>query len=333
VLLVVASHVSPLGSIWRFLGYGGVTVFFTLSGFLITSMLVEERDSSGRVDLRRFYVRRTRRLVPALVTMVAVVTVVLAAAGSWDWLTLAALSYSANWVLALGHGVGSPMGHTWSLSIEEQFYVLWPVVLIGLSRSGRRTVRGVLVALCLTTALVPLALAGGPEARVYYGSDARAFPILAGCLLAVVLSGRTETRSRPWAAAVAVAAIVAVCHVPAGGFERLVAPQCVAMLTAATIFWTAQGAGAPWLELGWLRWFGHRSYGLYLWSYPVFVGLEHLGAGVWVVALAGVPTALLLTELSWRLVEQPFRSRRPMRSDALDRRQPVAAGALLSPRG
>jgi peptidoglycan/LPS O-acetylase OafA/YrhL len=305
VALVVVSHLSPLGSVWRLLGSSGVTVFFTLSGFLITSLLLEEYGQSGHLDLARFYLRRMRRLAPALVVMVVVVTAVLAALGHWDWMTVGALTYTANWMLAFGHGDGSPLGHTWSLAIEEQFYLVWPILLLLALRRGRSLLRRMLYLLCGVSFLVPLLLGPGDIARVYYGSDARAFAIVAGCLLAVLMSGRGEGRSRPVLAAVVVGAVVVVGRLPFGNFERLLAPQLVALLAAVALFASAQGIGVRWLELSWLRWLGLRSYGLYLWHFPLFVGLAHVASPV-TVALVGLPAALMAAEVSWRYVEQPL---------------------------
>ena len=188
---------------WMPGGFLGVDVFFVLSGFLITSLLLREFERSGRISLRSFWARRVRRLFPALLVLLAAVSVYAGLAGadgrrplSLDG--LAALGYFANWRFVFSHqgyfartGPPSLLQHTWSLSIEEQFYVVWPLVLALLLR--RRRPRRAVLAVALTGAVasaVAMALLapGGDHSRAYYGSDTHAQGLLIGAALAVVLA-------------------------------------------------------------------------------------------------------------------------------------------------
>lgn len=316
VLLVVVSHLSLSGGI-RSLGPVGVSVFFTLSGFLITALLLEERARSGRVDPPAFFARRARRLLPAMLVCVAAVVVAGLLLGSefvgWP-LVLGALTYSSNWLMAAGAGDGSALRHMWSLAIEEQFYVLWPIAFIVLAGGGRRRLVtgltvGIAASFVLTIALWPQ----GWE-RVYYGSDTRALGLLAGCLLAVVLHGRVQHRGSSRVALVAVAAVVATAATPIL-FVLWLAPALVSVLTVVALFAVTGTSRVGWLEWRPLREVGRRAYGLYLWHFPVAVAAERLlgEPGVLAMAVVVLPLSAVLTELSWRYVEQPF-MRRPVRA-------------------
>jgi peptidoglycan/LPS O-acetylase OafA/YrhL len=292
------------------LGAAGVVMFFTLSGFLITSLLLEERAREGSISLPRFYLRRARRLLPALVVCVGVVGALGLVVPVVDYrLAVGALTYSANWIQA-SSGIEhmTALTHTWSLSIEEQFYLVWPLVLVALLRLASRRVAtlatGVVVAL---TAVLPFVLFATTESftRIYYGSDARSMPLLAGCLLALVMHGR-PVRQVPAGLAVAALATAAMAALNGSIVTMTLAdPQITAGLTCVAIWVVAQAERGP-LEWAPMRLLGCRSYGLYLWHVPVFVTLVHFGASPLLVAAIGVPVAWGLTLLSWRFVEAPF---------------------------
>jgi peptidoglycan/LPS O-acetylase OafA/YrhL len=186
-------------------GWLGVDLFFVLSGYLITSLLLAEWATSGGIDLKGFWSRRARRLLPALFTTLAAVAAYGAFLAPPDtlarlrWDGLATLGYVANWRLLASHqsyfeqfADPSPLRHMWSLGIEEQYYLLWPLLLLGALRLARGRPRpllwGTLVA-ALASALAMAALyrPGGDPSRVYYGTDTRAHTLLVGCLLALVL--------------------------------------------------------------------------------------------------------------------------------------------------
>ncbi|HEX7096949.1 MAG TPA: acyltransferase, partial [Acidimicrobiales bacterium] len=217
------------GFSWATGGFLGVSTFFTLSGFLITNLLVREHDRTQTIRLRAFWSRRFRRLLPAALAALVLIALYGQVYASPEQLqdlrgdALAALAYVANWRLLFeGKSYGdlfsapSPVQHFWSLSIEEQFYVLFPIlVYVSLRVGGRRLLTGVLVAAAAASVATSFALSGSVD-HVYYGTDTRAFELLAGALFAVWWSGRTvdsSARFGSWSraafGAVAVAALAA----------------------------------------------------------------------------------------------------------------------------
>jgi peptidoglycan/LPS O-acetylase OafA/YrhL len=336
------------GVSWAPGGFLGVDAFFVLSGFLITSLLVDEWRKRGRIDFRAFWARRARRLLPALVLVVIAVGVYALFVARPDELerirgdTFGSLLYVANWRQLFESSyfaqlsTPSPLRHTWSLGIEEQWYLVWPLALVLVLRvtAGRRwAVIGVTTALAIGSAVLMAGLfdPGGDPSRVYYGTDTRAQALLLGAALAVLLarprqrSRRRERRPASGAASliglecVGIVAVVYLgwlwTHVAdtstwlyTGGF--LIEGLAVAALIAAATRPYSPILG-PVLSLAPLRAIGWISYGLYLWHWPVYVyltpartGLD--GAQLLVVRLA-VTFALALA--SYRLVEQPIRHR------------------------
>jgi peptidoglycan/LPS O-acetylase OafA/YrhL len=294
VLVVLAAHAGVPGFSSEG-GLAGVTLFFVLSGFLITGLLVVERGATGRIDLRSFYIRRGLRLFPALLALLVVV-----AAGSmiglWsraggDMRTAipAVLLYVGNWAQVAGVSLG-PLGHTWSLAIEEQFYLLWPIGLIlALRFAGRRTIAVILVliAIMVTPWRVDLLLAGD-LGHAFAGTDAHADALLLGCAIALL-----EVRL-PAGIGILGAAGVVACAILWGGGGSL-----VYMIPAATVLSALAVAGPPKL-LGWapLAHIGRISYGLYLWHFLfIWWGLP------WPVVIT---TSVLAAELSYVAVERPF---------------------------
>jgi peptidoglycan/LPS O-acetylase OafA/YrhL len=324
VLLVVVCHLvdarwhNPLGGI-------GVTVFFTLSGFLITALLLEEANRSGRVSLARFYARRARRLLPALVLMVAVVATFHAATGMVPLgRVVPVIFYVGNWSAAAGTYLGL-LSHTWSLSVEEQFYMLWPIALI-LARRWRHglvtvTVVGIAASMVLRFTLWN---DGAGYARVYAGSDTHADALLIGCLLAIALVHGARPRVHPAAAAaLGVTAIVVVSLLPFREAVSLWAPTLIPLATVALILSALEGR---WMSGSVLRYFGSRSYGIYLWHFPLVVG-AWLAIDSFAFALLATLVSLGVAELSWRYVEQPVLRYR--RSGGGSRRDVDAAPARV----
>ena len=196
VALVVVSHVAGVGRL-DVLGKVGVTIFFVLSGFLITSLLAEEHETEGHIRIGSFYARRARRLLPALVALVLITLLIQVNDGGGFIrvpMLVGALTYSANWVKISGADTNDALGHTWSLSVEEQFYLVWPLLLVCLLRITRESrLRWVIGAIVVTSSLPLVYLAMGDSFdRVLYGSDTRAMPLLVGCLLAFLMHGSTE---------------------------------------------------------------------------------------------------------------------------------------------
>ena len=284
----------------------GVTVFFALSGFLITSVLIRQDYT-----LREFYVRRAKRLVPALVLLVGVFLVV---AGVQNWIGLwwdaswPALTYTASFVLS-ARGEMWYMSHAWSLAVEEHFYLVWPLVF---GFFHERRPRAIFLALGVALAW-RVGLNFGDPIRAYYSSDGNAFAILAGCALALV-HARRPVRVAPITGSVGLAALVCLGLVSLSGSHNILRSAAwlpLASCAVAVIVVAACLSGAqPLLEPRWLRWFGTISYGLYLWH---FVLIYMYPDAALVVAVASVPIAAA----SWYLWERRWLRRpgRPPRSE------------------
>jgi peptidoglycan/LPS O-acetylase OafA/YrhL len=320
IALVLVFH---LGASWMPGGYLGVSVFFTLSGFLITSLLLAERASSGRVDIRAFYVRRLRRLLPASLLCLAGIAV-LASVGTVvvrsDLRTgvLAAVFQVANWEHLLGHHsyadlflAPSPIDHFWSLAIEEQFYWLWPLVIAGLTalgvRRSRRFVPTVLTGAFVVAGIGAFATAqslGGDAA--YFASWARFAEILAGAALAALLANRRlPARASLLGAPCLVGIVVLAMVTPAGrGWAYDGGLPLFALLSAGLIAGVQTGPVARLLSREPVPWIGRVSYGLYLFHWPVFTILASASV-IEKLSLTGA-----LTIASYYLVERPIRTGR-----------------------
>lgn len=311
ILLVLADH-SGIG-LASGAGHQGVTIFFVLSGFLITTLMLEERARHGRVSLRRFYWRRALRLLPALIVLLSVVAVVLGLAGRTGEIAgdvVPALFYFMNWTTAAGNNPGL-LSHTWSLSIEEQFYLVWPVVLIGLLTLGRGRlawVAGLLVGAALVALILRVVLWTGPAAyyRVYVGTDTRMDALAIGCLVAVAFTRRPFTV--PPLAMVALAATIPITlWITNDQSMATIGLAVTALAAAGLVAGAATGGGERVLAWRPLAYLGIISYGLYLWHRPVMRAFTDSGLG-------GVPWAVVvmfalsigLAFLSRRLVEDPF---------------------------
>lgn len=310
VLVLLAHFDNPTTSPLTGAGAVGVSMFFTLSGFLITALLLEERQATGRVSLGDFYRRRARRLMPALWAMVLAVLALQAfgrSVGVDAPMAVAALASVSNW-WQNAHGFGHALGHTWSLSIEEQFYLFWPVALTVASRWGRRAVAAVAVVVIGCSGLA-LAIPGGSDDK---GTVEQAGAIMAGCLLAAVVSGRPRREAGSYLLAVAgLAGLAPMLWLH--GTVPLWAYTAVPPVFTCMVLWSlASGPGPRWLCGPVLGWFGKRSYGIYLWHYPV-IYLSSGGGGAiapWQETQAiRLAVTLAVAELSWRLVEQPFQRR------------------------
>lgn len=305
LVLIAHSHVPLLETA----GPVGVTIFFTLSGFLISSLLLAEHERIGAIRLGRFYRRRALRLFPALATCIAVVAligaVVPAFATTRD--VIAASTHLSNWVMVVvpEHYIGA-LSHTWSLATEEQFYLLWPLLLVALlPRFGERGVLIVAIIGSIASTLERWWLwnDGLGEWRIYFGADTHADALLVGCALAVLMR-RHGSRHQPILALLLLTATSALSF--ATGFAAgVIVPTLVPLMTAGVIACVVDGSRA----LTWnpLRLVGQRSYGLYLWHYPVAILVELAAGRAWLPQLLiMVPTAWLLTLISWHFVEQPF---------------------------
>ena len=314
ILLVLMRH-TFVPARWALGGSLGVDLFFVLSGFLITSLLIGEWSSSGTLSLRSFYRRRARRLLPALLAFVGVALVVSVAlhpgrAPSFVWLAALRLSYASNFLAAFTRqGVGTGFKHLWSLAEEEQFYLLWPILLVALLRRGRRprVILGSLLAVAFAVNLERLLVVahGASIARVWFAPDTHADPIMYGCAAGIIYSYRIFLVPKRLAelAGVAAAAIVAVYTQTDGrvGFYPIVLLPVFCVAVAVFLLGVAEhDIGARALSARPLVAFGAISYALYLW-HPLT--LNYFGP-------AGMPIAILLAAVSYVVVEEPFMRRR-----------------------
>ena len=296
----------------------GVVMFFTLSGFLITALLLEERRSMGRVSLPRFYARRALRLLPALAVCLAFVAVVVWVRGeNFNGVTFAAL-YVANLAFAVGRTLPY-LSHTWSLSLEEQFYVAWPLTLLVLARSRRRW-PAVAVAAGGAVVCAGLRILMDGDAFYYmaqpvrlgYAVLHRADALLVGCLLALVLGPVLRLPRRVIAAAGVVGVVVVALAVsqPRSDLYQRGWFTAVPYATAAVMVWLLVARSWLSVALAWapLRYVGRISYGLYLWHFPIFKLLDptlsRLPDLLHLVIASAV--SLVVAAFSFRFVEQPF---------------------------
>ena len=304
-------------------GFLGVDIFFTLSGFLITSLLVEELRATGTVDLRAFWRRRIFRIVPLFAT-VSVTWFV------WGWAAhsragdetivgaLAGLLFVTNWLLSTHPLTVGALGAGWSVAAEEQFYVLWPLILTALAlvlRTERRVAAAAGAAALLLAAHRYAMAPHVPWARVWHGVETQADTLLVGC--AVALGWRCTSRLVARASGAILVGLLLLAHDNRPITAQLILPA-VALCTALLIPTLQEHSG--WLTQPLLRAVGKRSYGLYLWSYPItyLVAKVHDVHGP-VVPLLVFPATFLVTEVTYRLVELPLRRlgrRAPRRSPA-----------------
>ncbi|MBW8892184.1 MAG: acyltransferase [Burkholderiales bacterium] len=302
-------------------GHIGVDIFFVISGFLITGLLVEEIDRDGRASLRDFYLRRFLRIMPALLG-VSLFVVAALLAGSlvarrldlWGELrnVLYALASIMNWARAAGWTGGGFLGHAWSLSVEEQFYLVWPLLLNATAgRLDHRRYAMVLIGAMLALAAWRgfLAWDGASADRLYNGTDTRADGLLLGAALA--LSGVRRLPAillKLWPVPVLCLAVVAVSTpwsaplLAYGGFT-LVA-LCAAWLVALAV--DDRAPFVPWLKSPFALWIGKRSYSLYLWHYPILMVFSFAGVRSRLTDVVTVVASLVAAHLSYRLIEQPF---------------------------
>lgn len=322
-------------------GFLSLDVFYVLSGYLITSLLLSELDKRGAISVRSFYARRALRLFPALAVLliVAVAASLIERHQYWSHLTLVGLPwvllYVGNWYVVL-HPVFAPLGaigQTWSLGVEEQFYLLWPILLILITRRFANRTRiaqvllGVAGAVMVYRWAVIHFLGWVPRDRVYFGSDTHCDGLILGCALAFYLASRrtgrpfSERAQRCMAAAAVVGTVGMVVMMMGLSFVK---PFSVWFgisatgLCATALVLNLVTRPLPVLShiLSWrpVVWVGKRSYGMYLWQSTVTVlfGSTGLSTGLnrQVSGIAQVAITFVIAGLSYRFVEMPFLRRK-----------------------
>jgi peptidoglycan/LPS O-acetylase OafA/YrhL len=299
-------------------GTVGVTVFFVLSGFLITRLLLEEWDTRSDISLSRFYIRRALRLMPAMVAYVAVTAAVAVRYDERLEQVLWAGLYVTNIVRTFGEYV-TLTPHTWSLAMEEQFYLVWPALMIGLLSVLRLSRRGLALAL---VAMIGLSLAyrywlvesGATLQRLHNDPLVVAFSLLVGCLLAVVVAWRGWRLLGGLAFTAALGLLLALCVMDKGVWVYTVMVPATTLASAVAILVVVRdGRGPRWVHavLTWapLRGLGRISYGLYLWHYTVYYVVKQEITGPDQVATRVVVEVLLsvaVATLSYHLLESKF---------------------------
>ncbi len=313
-------------------GFLGLSTFFTLSGFLITGLLLSEQGAAGRVSLRRFFARRSRRLLPAALVGIAVAAVITAVLHdgqtslNFRWDALSSLGEVANWrFIVSGRSYAnllatpSPLLHYWSLAVEEQFYlVLAPLIvaLLALARGRRAVLAGALAVLATASFFDGWLLVRHSVDRAYYGTDTRALEFFIGALVAVAMAGRrfVPRTSRVVAAfgVVGLAGLVWGCVIARvtdaglfrGGLLAYSFGSAIVVLAACE-----PGPVRALCSLDPLRWLGQISYGVYIYHWPIFIWLNHARTGLGPLALTGarMSTTLGLAVVSFVFVEQPIR--------------------------
>ena len=330
VLLVLIHHVEfiqpGIPTVLRG-GFLGVDLFFVLSGFLITSLLVEEFDNCGAISLPRFYMRRILRLLPAVMVVLAF-SVLVGAIISFTVIGLTPLrfasiiGYFTNWVRAAESPHLWILAHFWSLAIEEQFYLIWPVIFWGLLRRNlsQRTILLIVVGGVIASIVWMAALRanGAPVLRVYVGSDTRAHALLIGCFLGLALRWNrvpadwllnkrlmrlTTAASLSFLVLSAMVFVVGHPFLYRGGFPLVAV--CSGLLILSLLFNDREGlAGAFCNPVA--IWIGKRSYGLYVWHWPVYFLVGMIGLPVAIGISVSVIGTFAIAALSYRFVESPF---------------------------
>lgn len=321
-------------------GFLGVTVFFVLSGYLITGILISEVEEEGTIDLKNFWLRRIRRLVPAVMSMAvviifvsAVVNRVIFTKGCKDFLA-SVLGFNNWWQIFNkvsyfeAAGVPSPFTHCWSLAIETQFYLIYPLILLGIyklakSRGEGRAKRGLLFAgvtllLALISVILMIVLFDPQQdaSRVYYGTDTRAFSLLFGALLAILWDYRMVPRRLSASVNMVLGSVsfvvLLVMTIAINGSSNFWyrGGQLVGTILTVLVIYTVSGRKtwlSRFLSNPVLKWIGDRSYSIYLWHYPIILLISKGIKASWWITLIEIVLSVVLAELSYRFIETPIR--------------------------
>lgn len=329
VIMVLAYHLKiPFAKS----GLLGVTVFFVISGYLITGILINEIEESGGVDLKNFWLRRIRRLLPAVLSMAvvmifvsAVVNRVVFTKGCNDLLS-AVFGYNNWWQIFRkvsyfeNAGAPSPFTHCWSLAIETQFYLIYPILLILLSKARNRG--KVFAAVTAVLAMISVVLMGvlyspdGDPSRVYYGTDTRAFSLLIGALAAIQKEYhiiKVKLRGKLWAVIGSISVLILIGMMMLissySSFLYYGGQAIVSVLAAFVVYAVTVSRSLLNIILGSniLKWIGDRSYSIYLWHYPIIVLMSGGKRAAWWIVILEVVLSVGFAELSYRFIETPVR--------------------------
>lgn len=336
VLAVIAYH---LDFDWASGGFLGVTIFFVLSGYLITNLLLIEWEFTNKINLKDFWIKRARRLLPGMFLMLFVITA---------WVTvfnpsflaklqedfLASIFYVNNWwyifqdlsYFEMMSGAPSLLTHFWSLAVEEQFYIIWPLLICcGLvyQISKKQFVALTMLVACLSALLMAALYNPAIDpSRIYYGTDTRAFSLLIGAALAFVWPSHKLTQTVPKAARMAMDCIGGIslitllfCMVYLNQYDSFIyqgGMVFVSLVTAVLIAVLVHPSSrlTTILQFKPLVWIGMRSYGIYLWHYPVILltkpAIDTGGMNLWRIAFQLILT-IILAALSYKYIENPIR--------------------------
>lgn len=329
VIMVLAYHLKiPFAKS----GLLGVTVFFVISGYLITGILINEIEESGGVDLKNFWLRRIRRLLPAVLSMAvvmifvsAVVNRVVFTKGCNDLLS-AVFGYNNWWQIFRkvsyfeNAGAPSPFTHCWSLAIETQFYLIYPILLILLSKARNRG--KVFAAVTAVLAMISVVLMGvlyspdGDPSRVYYGTDTRAFSLLIGALAAIQKEYhiiKVKLRGKLWAVIGSISVLILIGMMMLissySSFLYYGGQAIVSVLATFVVYAVTVSRSLLNIILGSniLKWIGDRSYSIYLWHYPIIVLMSGGKRAAWWIVILEVVLSVGFAELSYRFIETPVR--------------------------
>lgn len=329
VIMVLAYHLKmPFAKS----GLLGVTVFFVISGYLITGILINEIEESGGVDLKNFWLRRIRRLLPAVLSMAvvmifvsAVVNRVVFTKGCNDLLS-AVFGYNNWWQIFRkvsyfeNAGAPSPFTHCWSLAIETQFYLIYPILLILLSKARNRG--KIFAAVTAVLAMISVVLMGvlyspdGDPSRVYYGTDTRAFSLLIGALAAIQKEYhiiKVKLRGKLWAVIGSISVLILIGMMMLissySSFLYYGGQAIVSVLAAFVVYAVTVSRSLLNIILGSsiLKWIGDRSYSIYLWHYPIIVLMSGGKRAAWWIVILEVVLSVGFAELSYRFIETPVR--------------------------
>lgn len=323
ILLVLVFHAVP-GALPG--GFIGVDIFFVLSGFLITRILIDEHLRHQKINLATFYIRRCLRLMPALALMLGafiIFTIVFypreQQPSLWGEAAISAI-YMTNWARAFDLYTFQFLGHTWSLAIEEQFYLLWPGLLYLLlkSRTSARYLGWIILAIIVASVLwrAYLFVEGYSAMRIYNGLDTRADGLMLGAGLAAILYAYPvgpDARLIPWLRAAGFGALASLALLASmatwdnplmiyGGYS-LTGLLSACLLADMTI--NTDGQLRKLFSGTLIRWIGQISYGLYLWHFPIYCALLKAGLNQWQTLLLGIPLSFVAASTSYYLLERP----------------------------